>query len=74
MLTSKKSDKVTIQTSSKKDEALKGLSKLGIRLSDGSDYILKDYASPKTTLADVRKRLSSIKTSLSEEIIKERNR
>jgi hypothetical protein len=74
MLASKKSDKAPIQPSSKKSEALKGLSKLGIRLSDGSNYILKDYASPKTTLADVRKRLSSIKTSLSEEIIKERNR
>ena len=74
MFASKKSGTAPIQTSLKKSEALKGLSKLGIRLSDGSNYILKDYASPKTTLADVRKRLSSIKTSLSEEIIKERNR
>ena len=74
MLASKKSDKAPVQTSSKKREALKELSKVGLKLSDGSNYILKDYASPKTTLADVRKRLSSIKTSLSEEIIKERNR
>ncbi len=74
MLAPKKSDNVTIQTSSKKREALKELSKLGIKLSDGSHYTLRDYASPKTTLADLRKRLSSIKTSLSEEIIKERNR
>jgi len=74
MLESKKSGTALIQTSSKKSEALKELSKVGLKLSDGSNYILKDYASPKTTLADVRKRLSSIKTSLSEEIIKERNR
>ena len=74
MLASKKSHNATIQTSSKKREALKKLSKLGIKLSDGSDYTLRDYASPKTTLADVRKRLSSIKTPLLEEIIEERNR
>ncbi len=72
MLSSKKSDNVIIQISSKKLEALKELSKLGIKLSDGTDYTLRDYASPKTNLADVRKRLSSIKTPLSEEIIEER--
>jgi hypothetical protein len=74
MLASKKSDNATIQISSKKLEALKELSKLGIKLSDGSDYTLRDYASPKTTLADARKRLSSIKKPLSEEIVEERNR
>jgi len=74
MLVSKKTNKVTIQLSSKKLEALKELSKLGIKLSDGYDYILKEYASPETSLADVRERLSSIKTSISKEIIEERNR
>ncbi|MEW6002737.1 MAG: hypothetical protein AB1638_08850 [Nitrospirota bacterium] len=74
MLVSKKSDNKTIQLSSKKLEALKELSKLGIKLSDGCDYILKEYVSPETTLADARKRLSSIKTSLSKEITEERNR
>ncbi|MFH0933554.1 MAG: hypothetical protein V1832_04485 [Nitrospirota bacterium] len=74
MLASKKSDNAPIQISSKKLEALKELSKLGIKLSDGSDYTLRDYASPKTTLADARKRLSSIKNPLSEEIVEERNR
>jgi len=43
MLASKKSDNATIQISSKKLEALKELSKLGIKLSDGSDYTLRDY-------------------------------
>jgi len=74
MPVSKKSDNVTIQLSSKKLEALKELSKLGIKLSDGYDYILKEYASPETTLANVRERLSSIKTSISKEIIEERNK
>ncbi len=74
MLASKKSDNVTIQLSSNKLEALKKLSKLGIKLSDGSDYVLKEYASPTTTLKDARKRLSSIKTSMSKEIREERNR
>ena len=73
MLVSKKSDNMT-QLSSKKLEALKELSKIGIKLSDGYDYILKDYASPETTLADARKRLSSIKTSVAKEIIEERNK
>jgi hypothetical protein len=71
---SRKSDNITIQLSSKKLEALKELSKLGIKLSDGYDYILKEYALPETTLADVRKRLSSIKTSVAKEIVEERNR
>ena len=74
MLASKKSDNVTIQLSSKKVDALKELSVFGIKLSDGYDYILKEYALPETTLADARKRLSSIKTSISKEIIEERNR
>jgi len=74
MIISKKSDNVPIQLSSKKLEALKELSKLEIKLSDGYDYILKEYASPETTLADVRERLSSIKTSISKEIIEERNK
>ena len=74
MLESKKSGTALIQTSSKKSEALKELSKVGLKLSDGSNYILKDYASLETTLADVRKRLSSIKSSLSEDIFEERNR
>lgn len=73
MLVSKKSDNMT-QLSSKKLEALKELSKIGIKLSDGYDYILKEYALPETTLADARKRLSSIKTSVAKEIIEERNR
>ena len=62
------------QVSSRKLEALKSLSKLGLKLSDGCDYALWEYASPETTLEDVRNRLSSIKTSLSEEIVEERNR
>jgi len=74
MLVSKKSDNETIQLSSKKLEALKELSKIGIELSNGYDYVLKEYALPATTLADARKRLSSIKTSIANEIIEERNR
>lgn len=74
MIASRKSNNMTIQLSSKKREAMKELSKLDLKLSDGSDYILKEYASPDTSLADVRKRLSSIKTSIAKEIIDERNR
>ncbi len=68
------SENINIQLSSKKIEALKKLSRLGLKLSDGYDYALLDYVSPKTTLNDVRKRLSSIKTSISEEIIEERKK
>lgn len=64
----------TAGLSSKKLEAIKELSSLGLKLSDGYDYVLLEYTSPETTLDDVRKRLSSIKTSLSEEIIEERNK
>ncbi len=46
----------------------------GIKLSDGYDYVLREYASPDTTLEDARKRLASIKTSLADDIVKERNR
>ncbi|MBI4688787.1 MAG: hypothetical protein HY754_00720 [Nitrospirae bacterium] len=74
MLTSGKSDNLAVQLSSKKLEALKELSLLGVKLSDGYDYVLWEYASPETTLDDARKRLSSIKSSLSQEIIEERNR
>lgn len=75
MLSSKKGLNVLpAQVSSRKLEALKSLSKLGLKLSDGYDYALWEYASPETTLEDVRNRLSSIKTSLSEEIVEERNR
>lgn len=70
----RKSDNSVVQLSSKKLEALKELSRLGVKLSDGYDYILWEYASSETTLDDVRKRLSSIKTSLAKEIIEERNR
>ncbi|NCO67984.1 MAG: hypothetical protein COY75_02035 [Nitrospirae bacterium CG_4_10_14_0_8_um_filter_41_23] len=75
MLSSKRELNVLpAQVSSRKLEALKSLSKLGLKLSDGYDYALWEYASPETTLEDVRNRLSSIKTSLSEEIVEERNR
>ena len=75
MLSSKKESNVLpLQVSSRKLDALKSLSKLGLKLSDGYDYTLWEYASPETTLEDVRNRLSSIKTSLSEEIVEERNR
>ncbi len=74
MIASRKSDTLAVGLSPMKLEAIKGLSKLGLKLSDGYDYVLWEYASPETTLDDVRKRLSSIKTSLSEEIIEERNK
>ncbi len=63
-----------IQLSSRKLGSLKKLSIPGIKLSDGYDYILSEYAEPDTTLDEVRKRLSVIKTTLSDEIIKERSR
>lgn len=75
MLSSKKESNVLpAQVSSRKLEALKSLSKLGLKLSDGYDYALLEFASQETTLEDVRNRLSPIKTSLSKEIVEERNR
>lgn len=75
MLSAKKElNALPAQVSSKKLEALKSLSSLGLKLSDGYDYSLWEYVSPETTLEDVRKRLSSIKTSLSDDIVEERNR
>ncbi len=72
MYSSKKG--LSVQISPKKLDALNQLSIPGIKLSDGYDYILLEYALPESTLDNARKRLSSIKTSLSEEIIKDRNR
>ncbi len=75
MLSSKRGSNVLpARVSSRKLEALKSLSKLGLKLSDGYDYALWEYASYETTLEDVRNRLSSIKNPLSEEIVEERNR
>ena len=71
MIASKKSKNPTISVSAKKREAMEELSNLDIKLSDGSDYVLREYTSSKTTLADARKRLSSIKTSISKEIREE---
>ena len=74
MLAHKKSDNPTIQLSPRKLAALKELSRLGVKLSDGYDYSLLEYASSETTLLQVRKRLSSIKGSLSNEIVEERHK
>ncbi len=74
MIVSRKSDTLAAGLSSKKLEAIKEISKLGLKLSDGYDYVLWEYVSPETTLDDVKKRLSSIKASLSEEIIEERKK
>jgi hypothetical protein len=63
-----------VRLSPRKLEALNVLSIPGIKLSDGYDYVLREYASLETTLADARKRLSSIKTPLADDIVKERNR
>lgn len=62
-----------VRSSPKKLAAINVLSIPGITLSDGYDYVLREYASPETTLADARKRLSSIKTPLADDIVKERN-
>lgn len=64
---------ITIPLSPQKLEALKDLSASGLKLSNGYD-LLREYASPETTLEDVRKRLSAIKNSLAEELVEERNR
>ena len=63
-----------VRSSSRKLAALNALSIPGIKLSDGYDYVLREYASSETTLADARRRLSSIKTPLADDIVKERNR
>lgn len=63
-----------VRSSPRKLAALNVLSIPGITLSDGHDYVLREYASPDTTLADARRRLSSLITPLADDIVKERNR
>ena len=75
MLTSNKStNNPAVQLSPKKLEALNKLSIPGVKLSDGYDYDLREYASATTSLDEVRNRLSSIKSSLSDEIVQERKK
>jgi hypothetical protein len=75
MPVSHKSEKEPIvRLSPKKLEALNVLSIPGIKLSDGYDYVLREHVLPNTTLEDARRRLSSIKTPLADDIVKERNR
>lgn len=64
----------TPHPSASKIAALKTLSIPGIKLSDGYDYDLREYATPETTLEELRKRLASIKTPLSEDIVKDREK
>ena len=54
MIVSRKSDTLAAGLSSKKLEAIKELSMLGLKLSDGYDYVLWEYVSPETTLDDVK--------------------
>ena len=69
-----KSQHIAVQPSLHKLEALRELSKLGLKLSDGYDYNLYEYVIPESSLEETRQRLSSIKEPLSHAIVEERQK
>ena len=64
----------TVQPSVHKLQALKELSHLGVKLSDGYDYNLYDHVLPESSLDETRQRLSSIKGTFSQAVVEERQR
>ena len=64
----------TIQPNQRKLAALHTLSAIGLKPSDGYDYQLNELILPRVTLKQVRRELSVIKSSLSEELVKARER
>lgn len=74
MRTTKDNYQNTASMSRQKREALKLLSATGVKISDGRDYMLDEYLVPGTTLEDVRKRLSKIKGSVSQEVVEARKK
>jgi len=64
----------TIQPSQRKRTARHTLSGIGLKPSDGYDYQLDELILPGVTLERVRQELSVIKSSLSEELVKARER
>lgn len=70
----KAQERMRIPPSRRKQAAFPKLLKLGLKISDGTDYRLEEHVEFETTLADVRKALSIIKGSLSRAIVHERAR
>jgi hypothetical protein len=64
----------TIQLSQRKRAALHTFFGIGLKPSDGYDYQLDELILPRVTLDQVRRELSVIKSSLSEELVKARER
>ncbi len=60
------------QPSARKRAALHELEKLGLKLSDGSEYLPRGIAVPEWTLAQVRQALACIKEPLAQTVIEER--
>lgn len=71
-ISKRKLEDIAVQPSIHKLKALKELSRLGLKLSDGYDYNLYEYIQPESSLENTRQRLSSIKESLSQEMVEER--
>lgn len=66
--------RLTIQPSQRKRAALHTLSSIGLKPSDGYDYQLDELILPRVTLDQVRRELSVITSSLSEELVNARER
>jgi len=73
MPTVKKSLPTTgVLPSERKLRSLRALSALGVKVSDGYDYGLHE-ALVETDIMKTRKALSAIKTSMSDEVVKDRD-
>ena len=62
------------QPSARKLAALRELEKLGLRISDGSEYLPHGATVPEWTLAQIRQALACIKEPLAQTVIEERRR
>ena len=61
-----------VRSSARKLAALRQLEKLGLKTSDGSEYLPHGAAIPELTLAQVREALACIKEPLAQTVIEER--
>ena len=62
----------SVRSSARKLIALRQLEKLGLKTSDGSEYLPPGAAIPELTLAQVREALACIKEPLAQTVIEER--
>ena len=72
MPTVKKDAPISVRPSDRKLRSLRSLTALGVKVSDGYDYGLHEDLL-EADLKKTRKALSAIKTSLSEEVVRDRD-